>query len=162
MTKQQNYLTIFFIRPFNFKKWAIATEVRRRRRSSHLSDKDFECDFSHFKSIILPCGRDNVFHLSFFMHVTNNQLSDKFNNGGGLLLSVLLLEFLSIFLCFCLIIIMFIYYMIKYVLFVNIFKLFFYIICLTWLEEVSLARLKGLVGGTYWSLSLSSSTGIQV
>ena len=42
------------------------------------------CDFSHFTSIILPCGRDNSFSfilLKFLMHVTNKQFSDKFNNG---------------------------------------------------------------------------------
>ena len=44
------------------------------------------CDFSHFTSIILPCGRDNLksflrILFNFVMHVTNNQFSDKFNNG---------------------------------------------------------------------------------
>ena len=44
------------------------------------------CDFSHFMSIILPCGRDNLksFLCIIFksvMHATNNQFSDKFNDG---------------------------------------------------------------------------------
>ena len=44
------------------------------------------CDFSHFTSIIWPCGRDNLKGFShilfkFVMHVSNDQFSDKFNNG---------------------------------------------------------------------------------
>ena len=44
------------------------------------------CDFSPFTSIIWPCGRDNLKSFSrilfkFVMHVTNDQFSDKFNNG---------------------------------------------------------------------------------
>ena len=44
------------------------------------------CDFSHFTSIIWPCGRDNLKSFShilfkFVMHVTNDQFSDEFNNG---------------------------------------------------------------------------------
>ena len=44
------------------------------------------CDFSHFTSIIWPCRRDNLKSFShilfkFVMHVTNDQFSDKFNNG---------------------------------------------------------------------------------
>ena len=44
------------------------------------------CDFSHFTSKIWPGGRDNLKSFShilfkFVMHVTNDQFSDKFNNG---------------------------------------------------------------------------------
>ena len=44
------------------------------------------CDFSHFTSIIWPCGRDNLKSFShilfkFVMYVTYNQFLDKFNNG---------------------------------------------------------------------------------
>ena len=44
------------------------------------------CAFLHFTSIIWPCGRDNLESFSciftnFVMHVTNDQFSDKFNNG---------------------------------------------------------------------------------
>ena len=43
------------------------------------------CDFSHFTSIILPCGRDNFksfscILLKFLIHGTNNQFSAKLNN----------------------------------------------------------------------------------
>ena len=43
-------------------------------------------DFSHFTSIIWPCGRDNLKSFShilfkFVMHVTNKYFLDKFNNG---------------------------------------------------------------------------------
>ena len=42
--------------------------------------------FFAFYSIIWPCGRDNLRSFScilprYVMHVTNDQLSDKFNNG---------------------------------------------------------------------------------
>ena len=44
------------------------------------------CEYSPFTSIIRPCGRDNLksfpcIIFKFVMHVTNNQFSDKFNNG---------------------------------------------------------------------------------
>ena len=45
------------------------------------------CDVSHFTSIILPCGRDNLKSFScilrnlFVMYVAKDQFSDKFNNG---------------------------------------------------------------------------------
>ena len=60
------------------------------RTSSIMAEKKKKCliycDFSHFTSIIWPCGRDNLKSFShilfkFVMHVTNDQFSDKFNNG---------------------------------------------------------------------------------
>ena len=44
------------------------------------------CDFSHFTCIVLPCERDNLKRFlgilsKFVIHVTNNQFSEKFNNG---------------------------------------------------------------------------------
>ena len=47
-------------------------------------------DFSHFTLMILLCGRNNFKNISsillkFVLHAANNQFSDNFNNGGGLL-----------------------------------------------------------------------------
>ena len=44
------------------------------------------CDFSHFPSIISPCGCGAIAYFScillkFVMHVANNQFSDMFNDG---------------------------------------------------------------------------------
>ena len=44
------------------------------------------CDFSHFTSIIWPCGRDNLKSFSyilfkFVMYVTYKKFLDKLNNG---------------------------------------------------------------------------------
>ena len=51
-------------------------------------------DFSHFTYLFLHCGLDNLesfscILLKFVLHVANNQFSNKFTNGGGLLSSVL-------------------------------------------------------------------------
>ena len=60
------------------------------RTSSIMAEKNSKwptyCDFSPFTSIIWPCGRDNLKSFScflpkFVLHVTNDQFSDKFNNG---------------------------------------------------------------------------------
>ena len=60
------------------------------RTSSIMAEKKKKwpiyCDFSHFTSIIWPCGRDKLksfSHILFklVMHVTNKWFLDKFNNG---------------------------------------------------------------------------------
>ena len=59
------------------------------RTSSIMAEKKkwpIYCDFSHFTSLIWPCERDKLKSFShilfkFVMHVTNDQFSDKFNNG---------------------------------------------------------------------------------
>ena len=55
----------------------------------------------HFMLIILPYGRNNFksFYcilLKFILHGANNQLSDKFNNGGWQLSNVLLFQTISL------------------------------------------------------------------
>ena len=59
------------------------------RTSSIMTERNSKqsifCDFSHFTTIIWPCGCDNLKSLScilfkFVMHVANKQFSDKFNN----------------------------------------------------------------------------------
>ena len=53
-------------------------------------------DFSHFTLIILLCGHNSFYSYPWIYPPqicnarTNNQFSDKFNNGGGLLSSVIL------------------------------------------------------------------------
>ena len=60
------------------------------RTSSIMAEKNSKwliyCDFSHFTSIICPCGRNNMKSFSFtlfqfVMHVTDKPFSDNFNNG---------------------------------------------------------------------------------
>ena len=53
-----------------------------------------------FTSLILHCGHDNLnsfsrILLKFVLCFVNNKFSDKFNNGGGLVSSVLLFLVLS-------------------------------------------------------------------
>ena len=64
--------------------------VTSSRTSSIMADKKFKwqiyCDFSHFTSIIWPCGRNNMNIFAcilpkFVVHVTNDQFSNKFDNG---------------------------------------------------------------------------------
>ena len=60
------------------------------------------CDFSHFMSIIFPCGGNNFksfsrILLKFVLHAANNQFLDNFNNGSGLLSGVLLFKIIFTF-----------------------------------------------------------------
>ena len=63
--------------------------VTSSRTSSIMADKKFKwpiyCDFSHFTSIIWPCGRNNMNIFAcilpkFVVHVTNDQFSNKLDN----------------------------------------------------------------------------------
>ena len=63
------------------------------RKNSKMAENNSKwpiyCDFSHFMSIYLPCGRYN-----FHLHAanSNNQFSINFNNGDGLFSSCVLVS----------------------------------------------------------------------
>ena len=62
------------------------------RTSSIMAEK--MTDLSHFTSLILQCGHDNSNSFSytllkFVLNAADNRFSEKFNNGGGLLLGML-------------------------------------------------------------------------